>query len=143
MLRHRNLLLGLCLTIVLGACQREAPSEDTTADPDSAAMADSSAADHVHDDEIPGRATELARDAGSKPQEVMDFMGVGRGDVVADILAGGGYYTYLLRERVGPTGQVFAQGYSPALAARVDRGDLAQAGNIMLVDSLSQLPDGA
>jgi predicted methyltransferase len=62
---------------------------------------------------------------------------------VADILAGGGYYTYLLRERVGPTGQVFAQGYRPALAARVDRGDLAKAGNIMLVDSLSQLPDGA
>jgi predicted methyltransferase len=77
-------------------------------------MSDSSAADHVHD-EIPGRAGELARDAGSKPQEVMDFMGINRGDVVADILAGGGYYTYLLRERVGPTGQVFAQGYRPAL----------------------------
>jgi hypothetical protein len=48
-------------------------------------MSDSSAADHVHD-EIPGRAGELARDAGSKPQEVMDFMGINRGDVVADIL---------------------------------------------------------
>ncbi len=143
MLHHRYLPIGLCLTIVIGACQGGAPDQDTTADPDSAAMSDSSAADLVHDDEIPSRAGELARDAGSKPQEVMDFMGINRGDVVADILAGSGYYTYLLRERVGPTGQVLAEGYQPALAARVDRGDLAQAGNIMLVDSLSELPDGA
>ena len=143
MLHHRYLPIGLCLTIVIGACQGGAPDQDTTADPDSAAMSDSSAADQVHDDEIPSRTSELARDAGSKPQEVMDFMGINRGDVVADILAGGGYYTYLLRERVGPTGQVFAQGYPPDLAARVDRGDLAQASNITLVDSLSELPDGA
>jgi len=143
MLRHGYLPIGMCLVTLIGACQGSAPVEDTTADPDSAAMSDSSAADLVHDDEIPSRAGELARDAGSKPQEVMDFMGISRGDVVADILAGGGYYTYLLRERVGPTGQVFAEGYGPNLAARMDRGDLAQASNIMLVDSLNELPDGA
>lgn len=91
-------------------------------------------------DDVPNRAAELARDEGSRPQVVMDFVGVEPGDRVADIFAGDGYYTYLLSERVGPEGRVYAQGYSPGLAARLERGDLAAAGNVELVDSLSQLP---
>ena len=72
----------------------------------------------------------------------MDLIGIGPGDQVADIFSGSGYYTYLLSERVGPEGRVYAQGYSPGLAARVDHGDLAGAGNVVLVDSLSRLPTG-
>lgn len=91
---------------------------------------------------LPNRTEELERDAGSRPQEVMDFVGIGEGDEVADIFAGSGYYTYLLSERVGPQGRVYAQGYSPGLRARLENGDLARAGNVVLVDSLNELPSG-
>lgn len=91
--------------------------------------------------ELPSRAAERARDAGSKPQEVMDFLGIGSGDSVADILAGSGYYTYLLSERVGATGRVFVEGYQPTLEDRIERGDLAAADNILLVDEIADLPE--
>jgi len=108
------------------------------------AVEDSTAltAEPDHAEEIPSREQEVARDEGSKPQEVMDFLGVQPGDSVADIFAGGGYHTYLLSQRVGASGRVYAQGYSPGLRARVERGDLAGAANVVLVDSLSDLPEG-
>lgn len=115
-------------------------SADTTAD----TLATGEAGDEHGPaaDSIPNRSAEAARDEGSRPQAVMDFVGIERGDAVADIFAGSGYYTYLLSERVGPDGRVYAQGYSPGLRARVERGDLASAGNVVLVDSLSRLPEG-
>lgn len=42
------------------------------------------------------------------PAEVLDFAGYERGDVVADFMAGGGYYTELLARVVGPQGRVYA-----------------------------------
>ncbi|HJU86713.1 MAG TPA: methyltransferase domain-containing protein [Gemmatimonadota bacterium] len=132
--------LPLLAAIALLACNgSDAPSEDPV--PDTAAMA-SDAAGHDEVEEIPSRDAELARDVGSKPQGVMDFLGIERGDRVADIFAGSGYYTYLLSERVGSTGMVWAQGFSPGLAARADSGDLSDATNVTLVDSLSDLPEG-
>jgi predicted methyltransferase len=132
------------LLIAVAACQRGEPRESPpeTADTTSLAAGSSAPEGHDHDAEIPSRAAELERDVGSKPQEVMDLIGIEPGDQVADIFAGSGYFTYLLSERVGPEGRVYAQGYSPGLAARVDRGDLAGAGNVVLVDSLSGLPEG-
>ena len=129
----------LAAALLLAACDDgDAPIEDAAPDTTSVA-ADEAGHDEVQ--EVPSREAELARDAGSKPQEVMDFLGIDGGDNVADIFAGGGYYTYLLSERVGSTGRVWAQGFSPGLAARADSGDLADATNVMLVDSLSELPD--
>jgi len=133
------------LLLAVAACQRGEPrqSPPDTADTTGLAEAGSSAPEgHDHDAEIPNRAAEVERDVGSKPQEVMDLVGIGPGDQVTDIFAGSGYFTYLLSERVGPDGRVYAQGYSPDLAARVDRGDLGGAGNVVLVDSLSGLPEG-
>lgn len=125
-----------CLLVL--ACGGGEPGEPASEAADSTTVA----AEPAGDDEegTPSRAQELARDAGSRPQEVMDFVGVRRGDSVADILAGGGYHTYLLSERVGPEGRVYAQGYAPGLKERLERGDLAQAENVVLVDSLSELP---
>lgn len=144
MRRSPCLAATVALVIVVAACQRGEPREspperDTTG---LAGAGSSTPEGHDHDAEIPSRAAELERDAGSKPQEVMDLTGIGRGDHVADIFSGSGYYTYLLSERVGAEGRVYAQGYSPGLAARVDHGDLAAAGNVVLVDSLTQLPTG-
>jgi predicted methyltransferase len=113
--------------------------DSTPAPADSLAAAEP--AGHDHAEEIPSRAAEEARDEGSKPQEFMDFVGIQPGDSVADVFAGSGYYTYLLSQRVGSAGRVYAQGYSPGLAARLEEGDLASATNVALVDSLSDLPE--
>jgi predicted methyltransferase len=53
-------------------------------------------------------AADRERDARDKPAEVLAFAGVKPGMVVADIFAGGGYYTELLSGVVGPNGKVLA-----------------------------------
>jgi len=47
-------------------------------------------------------------DEGRMPAAVLDFAGYKPGDVVADYQAGGGYYTELIADAVGPKGRVFA-----------------------------------
>jgi predicted methyltransferase len=47
-------------------------------------------------------------DAGRKPAEVIRFFGIERGDKVADLLTGGGYWTRILVPLVGPEGRVYA-----------------------------------
>src|SRR5215472_6311475 len=47
-------------------------------------------------------------DAGCKPDEVLKFFGVKPGDKVADIMAGGGYYTAILSQVVGDKGVVYS-----------------------------------
>src|SRR5688572_2811346 len=132
-------ILALC-ALALAACRGQEEGAAQSTPSDSAAVAADS---HAHGpEEIPSREQEVARDIGSKPQEVMDFVGIRPGDSVADIFAGGGYHTYQLSQRVGPSGKVYAQGYSPGLRARLERGDLAGASNVVLVDSLSDLPEG-
>ena len=49
-----------------------------------------------------------ALDAGRYPADVLRFAEVKPGDVVADFMAGGGYYSALLAELVGPRGMVYA-----------------------------------
>ncbi|MGH7570495.1 MAG: methyltransferase domain-containing protein [Gemmatimonadota bacterium] len=145
-MRHRSPFAMALLLCAALACQRGEPRESPPEAADTTGLAEAgSSAEPVGDDhqeEIPTRSAEVARDEGSKPQQLMDVAGIGPGDRVADIVAGSGYFTYLLSERVGPEGRVFAQGYSPGLQARVEQGDLADAGNVVLVDSLSQLPTG-
>jgi predicted methyltransferase len=47
-------------------------------------------------------------DAHRKPAETLAFSGVKEGDVVGEFLPGGGYYTRLLSDVVGPKGKVYA-----------------------------------
>jgi len=42
------------------------------------------------------------------PDQVIESLNINLGDHVADIGAGGGYFTFLLAEAVGPTGRVYA-----------------------------------
>lgn len=53
-------------------------------------------------------ATDRERDARDKPGELLDFAGVKPGMVVADIFAGGGYYSEILAGVVGSSGKVYA-----------------------------------
>jgi predicted methyltransferase len=52
-------------------------------------------------------AGEQELDEARKPQEVLAFYGVKRGDKVADLWAARGYYTAILSEVVGPEGLVY------------------------------------
>jgi predicted methyltransferase len=52
--------------------------------------------------------SERELDAARKPHEVLAFYGVKRGDKVADLLAGRGYYTVILSQIVGPEGVVYS-----------------------------------
>jgi ubiquinone/menaquinone biosynthesis C-methylase UbiE len=49
------------------------------------------------------------RDAWQRPDEVMDALGIAEGSVVADLGAGGGWFTIRLARRVGPNGRVYAE----------------------------------
>lgn len=52
---------------------------------------------------------EVKRDAGRKPAEVIEFIGIKPGMAVWDHASGGGYYTALFSAVVGPEGKVYAQ----------------------------------
>jgi len=53
-------------------------------------------------------AADRDRDAERKPAEMLAFAGVKPGMVVVDMLPGGGYFTRLFSDVVGPTGKVIA-----------------------------------
>lgn len=52
---------------------------------------------------------DFARDAGRKPAEVLEFLGVAPGMTVLDMFSGGGYYTEIISHVVGAEGKVVAQ----------------------------------
>jgi len=57
----------------------------------------------------PGRAQDDRKlDADRKPAEVLTFAGVKPGQRVDEYLPGGGYYTRMISDVVGPTGKVYA-----------------------------------
>ena len=49
------------------------------------------------------------RDAYQRPDEIMDALQIGEGSVVADLGAGGGWFTVRLARRVRPNGVVYAE----------------------------------
>jgi predicted methyltransferase len=53
-------------------------------------------------------AADRKLDAVRKPAAVMAFAGIRPGEAVAEYLPGGGYYTRMLSDAVGPTGKVYA-----------------------------------
>ena len=58
-----------------------------------------------------------ALDAGRKPVQVLDYLGLEEGMTVMDVMAGGGWYTEVLSLAVGSNGKVLMQN-SPASLAR-------------------------
>ena len=68
------------------------------------------------------------RDAWQRPEQVMDALGISDGNVVADLGAGGGWFTVRLARRVGPQGRVYAEDVQremiEAIKRRVDREGL-------------------
>src|SRR6478752_8686057 len=61
------------------------------------------------------------RDAWQKPDLIMDALRIGDGSVVADVGAGGGWFTVRLAKRVGPNGKVYAEDIQPEMLAAIRR----------------------
>ena len=85
----KNLLLSVLLAFTLPAIAADGAIEKSIASPERT-------------------AADRERDAREKPAEVMAFAGVKPGMVVADIFAGGGYYSELFSGAVGDGGKVLA-----------------------------------
>jgi len=61
------------------------------------------------------------RDIWQKPDQIMDSLGIADGSKVADIGAGGGYFTVRLARRVGPRGVVWAEDVQDAMLEAIKR----------------------
>jgi len=61
------------------------------------------------------------RDAWQKPEQIMDAVGIADGAVVADLGAGGGWFTIRLARRVGPNGLVYAEDVQPEMIQSIQR----------------------
>jgi predicted methyltransferase len=61
------------------------------------------------------------RDDWNKPDVIMDSLGIADGAVVADLGAGGGWFTIRLARRVGPNGVVYAQDIQPQMIEAINR----------------------
>ena len=111
---YKQLLTAVFGTLlILGACSRSEPEAPTASEPmPEPAMEE---AVEVHADLRALLASEYraeadrARDAGRKPADVVEFLGIDPGMRVMDVIAAGGYYTEVLSLAVGPDGEVVAQ----------------------------------
>jgi predicted methyltransferase len=81
--------LGLLLALVSAGCSATAPDYSTI----------------LSNPDRPANERDL--DAARKPNEVLAFYGVQKGDKVADLWAARGYYTAILSQIVGPQGVVY------------------------------------
>lgn len=114
--------LTLCLALSLAACTSTGESGRS-----SASTADYAAA--LADPQRP--AADRERDAARHPAELLAFAQVDRGEKVGDYIMGGGYWTRILSNAVGPQGRVYA--FQPAefigfRAAYGEEQDAAVAG---------------
>jgi ubiquinone/menaquinone biosynthesis C-methylase UbiE len=61
------------------------------------------------------------RDAYQRPEHIMDALQIGEGSTVADLGAGGGWFTVRLARRVGPNGRVYAEDVQPQMIDAINR----------------------
>ena len=63
----------------------------------------------------------FTRDSWQRPDLVMDTLRIADGSVVADLGAGGGWFTVRLARRVGPNGRVYAEDIQRQMIDAIDR----------------------
>src|SRR5262249_28285761 len=81
-----------------------------------------------------------------KPDLIMDALNIADGSIVADLGAGGGWFTSRLALRVGPKGLVYAEDIQPlmieAIKRRVQRENLSNVHTVLGTTKDSGLPQG-
>lgn len=86
------------------------------------------------------------RDDWNKPDLIMDTLGIADGAVVADLGAGGGWFTVRLARRVGPNGVVYAQDIQDSMLEAtkrlVQRERLTNVQTVLGTSSDPSLPSG-
>jgi predicted methyltransferase len=86
------------------------------------------------------------RDQWWKPDQVMDALLIAEGSKVADVGAGGGWFTIHLSRRVGPNGVVYAEDIQPemieAINRRVQRENLTNVKPVLGMPNDPRLPPG-
>ena len=87
------------------------------------------------------------RAAWQKPDQIMDALKIADGAKVADIGAGGGFFTIRLARRVGPNGVVYAVDVQPemleAIKRRVSREGLQNVETVLGTETDPRLPASA
>jgi ubiquinone/menaquinone biosynthesis C-methylase UbiE len=68
-----------------------------------------------------GALEDPKRDEYQKPQEVMTALAITPGEIIADIGAGSGYFTFRLAHHVGDKGKVYAVDVSPDMILHINR----------------------
>jgi predicted methyltransferase len=86
------------------------------------------------------------RDQWQKPDQIMDALAIAEGSVVAELGAGGGWFTLRLATRVGPNGLVYAEDIQPGMiegiARRMKAENLANVKPILGTPIDPRLPPG-
>lgn len=86
------------------------------------------------------------REQWQKPEQIMDWMKIADGSVVAEIGAGGGWFTVRLARRVGPNGRVYAEDVQPpmleVIRRRAQRENLTNIQIVLGAASDPRLPPG-
>ncbi|HUI54376.1 MAG TPA: methyltransferase domain-containing protein, partial [Bryobacteraceae bacterium] len=89
-------------------------------------------------DSLPPRTE---RDTWQRPVKVADALGVRAGSVVADVGAGGGYFTFRLAALVGAKGKVYAQDLDEKELARIrERSDKEKLTQIQTIQGSQEDP---
>jgi arsenite methyltransferase len=63
----------------------------------------------------------FGRDRWQQPERVIETLALAPGAAVADLGAGGGYFTFRLADAVGPTGHVYAVDIDPDMLSYLER----------------------
>jgi predicted methyltransferase len=86
------------------------------------------------------------REQWQRPEQIMDALKIADGSAVAEIGAGGGWFTIRLAHRVGPNGMVYAEDIQKlmirAINRRVEREGLRNVTTILGTTKDSRLPHG-
>src|SRR3954469_24851584 len=87
------------------------------------------------------------RDAWQRPDQIMDALQIGENSVVADLGAGGGWFTVRLARQVGPNGHVYAEDIQhqmvEAIGRRILREGLKNVTTLQGTADDPKLPPGA
>jgi predicted methyltransferase len=145
-MRHRILVLAMMFVAALAfGCS----SYDEALDDDTAAEAGHDNDDAEHDGEEGGDDADHEhgmegdeRSEYSKPGEVYAFLGIGEGDTVVDLLAGGGYNAERMAQLVGVNGTVIAERAGEEFQERAVGGDLSDY-NFAFIGDVAELEDAS